>query len=588
MRVVDLFCGAGGFSSGMQQAGHHVVAAIDYDKDALAVHFANAGLSRYRRGLFNMLRVAAREANTKGVRRHDNLTRVLATAPEIAELNPEIIVGGPPCQPWSKSGKKRGDADPLAKLTEAFGIIVATARPHYFVMENVPEISGSRVYRRMKHIVRRSGYGLTEMKVDANEYGSAQKRERFLCVGALGEVDGWFSDYMAAAKSAAPLTVADVLPDFGVMLYRKGRRWAPKEPHRVPRPRRSEGKKQKESKGYQLREADKRVLAKADQSFKAYWRYPGGKSSSGIRRTDEPIPTIIKSSGGGVGNNYRRRKNDIINLRNLPVLSLDELSLLSGFPAGWNWQPSREPSFEKKIRNGKKASSPASMLANAVPPTLAKAVGQCLTAHSRKAIPNMARSEWRIPTAYVEWLTRTANLADEIIAQQLSDLSEAKNFVGGHNLPTTRAELIAFDKVPAIAYGKIPPERRTAMRGALANFAEWESNSNRYPTRQKMAQLMKTAPYLRKYPMPLRAELATLELDQEYLEASVEYQEETREKVITLFRNGDPTPYWSACVNPDFRYYDPPEDNYNPPPPSLRQRVAVRRKIQQSDGARSL
>jgi len=363
MRVVDLFCGAGGFSYGMNAAGHHVVAAIDYEGRPLAVHVANVPSIKYRFRLARFLRHAAvREASWKGGHRRADLTDVLAMAPDIAELNPDVIVGGPPCQPWSMSGKKRGDDDPRAKLTEAYGIIVAAAKPRYFVLENVPQIRESKVFRRMKHMMRRAGYGLTETVVNASDYGSAQSRDRFLCIGALDEPDGWFNDYLTEAKSPRPTTVADILPNFGVELYRKGAKWRATGSRRRAR---TDEEKEVSGGGYRLRDADKRLLEKSGDRFKAYWRYPGGRSSGGIRRTDEPSPTIIKSSGGGPGTAYRPLKGDAIDLRLLPVPSLDDLSRMAGFPAGWNW---RVRSKERAASKGGKSLSPIQMLANAVPP----------------------------------------------------------------------------------------------------------------------------------------------------------------------------------------------------------------------------
>ncbi|UZE48154.1 DNA cytosine methyltransferase [Rhodopseudomonas sp. P2A-2r] len=306
MRVVDLFCGAGGFSQGMQEAGHHVVGAIDYEGAALAVHAANVKAISSRIVLGKYDRVGIGRVSKRRLRQAD-ITDILSIAPDIAELNPDIIIGGPPCQPWSKSGKRGGDDDPRARLTEAFGIMVAATRPQYFVMENVPQISGSKVFRRMKDLVRRAGYGLTEMVVNAGDYGTAQKRARFLCVGALNEADGWFHDYMSEIKLTRPFSVAGILPDFGVELHRKRSKWVATGKQRVAK-RTIKDVASDVDGGYRLRAADIRLLERSGDSFKAYWRYPGGRSSGGIRRTDEASPSIIKSSGGGVGKNTGRLK----------------------------------------------------------------------------------------------------------------------------------------------------------------------------------------------------------------------------------------------------------------------------------------
>ena len=571
MRVVDLFCGAGGFSYGMEMARHDVVAAIDYEGRPLAVHAENARRIKSR-WTMQALRYAARNASWAGRRRAD-LTDVLAMAPDIAELNPDVIIGGPPCQPWSKSGRRLGDDDPRAKLTEAYGIIVAAAKPRYFVMENVQEIRDSKVFRRMKLIVRRAGYGLTEIIVNTSDFGTAQNRDRFLCVGALGEADGWFNDYMTEEKSTRPTTVADVLPEFGVELCRKGAKWLAIGGRRAaPANADSKGKG---GGGYRLRPADLRLLDKSGDSFKAYWRYPGGRSSGGIRRTDEPAPTIIKSSGGGFGQKYKPRKGDVIDLRLLPVPSLDELSQIAGFPPGWNWNV-REKHEEKASGTPRKSLSPIQMLANAVPPPLAAAIGRALAKHARKHIPAVARPDWQIPDAYIEWLTRTGGLAADGMAQQISALREAKRYVGGHCLPDASAEVAAFHKVAAIAHGKLSESHRSMMLNALFSFARWERYTGSLPSERDIKKAMKFSPYLRDHAMPLRADLAALEWDAEYQSLPSDEREEYRQRVITLFQKGDPTPYWTSCAQPEFNYDYLEDEEDSQPIFSIRRRAQER------------
>jgi site-specific DNA-cytosine methylase len=581
MRVVDLFCGAGGFSYGMQSAGHHVVAAFDYEGRPLAVHAANVPAIKFRWGLSHLRYAAVREASWKGGHRRADLTDVLAMAPDIAELNPDVIVGGPPCQPFSKSGKRRGDEDPRARLTEAYGIIVATARPRYFVMENVPEIRTSKVFRRMKHIVRRAGYGLTEMVVNASEYGSAQNRDRFLAIGALDEPDGWFNDYMAEARSVQPTTVADILPEFGVELHRKGTKWIAIGCRRTAPAKTINKGQTKSSGGYRLRPADMRLLEKSGDSFKAYWRYPGGRSSGGIRRMDEPSPTIIKSSGGGPGKKYRPRKGDVIDLRLLPVPSLDDLSRIAGFPTGWNWTVR---SKEKTKPKGSKSLSPIQMLANAVPPPLAASIGRGLSAHAMKRIPVVVRPEWQVPEPYVEWLGRTQNLADDMMAQELAALREAKSHVCGHDLPNTAAEVAAFDKVAAIAHGALGEEPRLMLRRALTRFSGWESYTRSLPSDRELKNVIKVRPYLRGCHPALRMELAALEFDLEFHELPDDRREEWRQRVIALFEAGDPWPYSSSSIEPDPHHY-PEDEETSPPPFSLRLRAEARKRSENASKA---
>jgi DNA-cytosine methyltransferase len=551
MRVIDIFCGAGGFSQGMQTAGHHVVAALDFKEEALAVHAANLSIKN-RISLGGARRSkAAPDASWSGGGRRADLADILGIAADIAELNPDIIVGGPPCQPWSQAGQKRRDEDDRADLTEAYGIIVTVVRPRYFVMENVKQVRDSKMYRRMRYILRHAGYGLTEMVINTSFYGSAQSRDRFLCVGALDEVDGWFHDLMTEAKSDRRTTVADILPEFGVKLQRTGSNWATIKRRRAA----SKRVDSKEGSGHRLRPADIRVLNKAGDSFKGYFRYPGGKSSAAIRRTDEPMPAILESSGGGPGLDYKPGRGDVVDLGLLPVATLDELSQITGFPAGWIWD------VKPKHRSDGKRLTPIKMLANAVPPPLAAAIGRSLRKHAQKHIPEVTRPDWKVPKGYVEWLTRTGNLTDDAQTQLVAALRDAKRHLAGHNLPSTRAEIAAFDKVAAFSHGSASAARQS-MLSALSSFAEWQAYMRWLPSDSEVRKLTKKRAYLRNCPAPLRANLAALECDEDFPWLSKERQKEYRQIVTKLFDAGDPAPFFNAYIRQDpFFQEDEPDSD---------------------------
>jgi site-specific DNA-cytosine methylase len=532
----------------MQMAGHQVIAALDFSERALAVHAANltAINTRSKLGGARLSRVGP-DAPWKGGIRRANLGDILAAAADVAGLNPDVIVGGPPCLPWSRAGSKPGDDDDRADLTVAFSVFVAAARPRYFVMENVQEIRRSGMLRQLRHILGRAGYGLTEMVINASHYGSAQNRDRFFCVGALNEIDGWFHDFMAEDKSARKTTVADILPDFGVELRRKGAKWRTNEATGN-----IDGRISQEGSGYRLRAADLRVLKKAGNSLRGYFRYPGGKSSACIRRTDEPMPTIIKSSGDGPGI-YAPHRGDPVDLALLPIASLDELSQITGFPAGWKWEvPVDRPTGPDL--------SPIKMLANSVPPPLAAAIGRGLSRHVSKNRPAVKRPEWQAPKAFVEWLSRTSKLGASDQAMLISDLCKAKHYVAGYKLPSTRAEVAAFSKISAVNRELLSESHRESCISALSRFATWQELSRLLPSDREIRKLMKTKPYLRKHPAPLRANLAALELDQEFRALSGELRKEYRKTVIGNFRRGHPAPFYTSFIA-EYPPVDSPEED---------------------------
>lgn len=183
MRTVDLFCGCGGLSLGFQNSGYEIVGAFDYWQAAIDCYTNNFNHNASK------LDISKKNTSLKAIR----------------SLNPEVIIGGPPCQDFSSAGwRQEGDR---ANLTISFAKIIKSLKPKYFVMENVSRVKSSNAYNEARQLFKMAGYGLTEQVLDASKCGVPQKRKRFFCVGALGETDGFLDTYLAANQSVLPLTM---------------------------------------------------------------------------------------------------------------------------------------------------------------------------------------------------------------------------------------------------------------------------------------------------------------------------------------------------------------------------------------------
>lgn len=123
MRTVDLFAGCGGLSLGFQNAGFDIISAFDYWIPAIEVYKENFQHPIYKQDL------STHEAYTP-----------------VANFNPEIIIGGPPCQDFSSAGK-RDESFGRADLTLKFANIVSCVKPQWFVMENVERIVKKRSFK---------------------------------------------------------------------------------------------------------------------------------------------------------------------------------------------------------------------------------------------------------------------------------------------------------------------------------------------------------------------------------------------------------------------------------------------------------
>lgn len=127
--AVDLFSGAGGLSLGFEQAGFDVVAAVEYDPIAAAVHKFN----------FPRTEVVCADVATLGGKTVADAARRGWAAHHRTEWDGtlDVVIGGPPCQGFSLIGRRAFD-DARNQLVFHFARIVGWLKPRYFVMENVP------------------------------------------------------------------------------------------------------------------------------------------------------------------------------------------------------------------------------------------------------------------------------------------------------------------------------------------------------------------------------------------------------------------------------------------------------------------
>jgi len=162
MRIVDLFCGAGGFSQGFRMAGHEVLGGADIDPDACATYARN----------FPGAAVVCGD-----LRKPENREKIA----ELAK-SADIIVGGPPCQSFSQvRNHDRLLEDPRNALYREFVRVLEVAQPLAFVMENVPGLSQMRVQDRIAKELSLSGtYEVQAQMVDACDFGVPQTRQRIV------------------------------------------------------------------------------------------------------------------------------------------------------------------------------------------------------------------------------------------------------------------------------------------------------------------------------------------------------------------------------------------------------------------------
>jgi len=195
--VIDLFAGAGGLSVGAVQAGCDVRASVELDAIACETLRRNRGFHG------EVIQGDVRFLSGADLRK----------AAGVAKNEPLIVVGGAPCQPFSKAAywvEPGGEAryrreraagretirpaapiearpDERRSLVEEFWRIIDEADADGFVFENVPSIRHPRnrpILDAFRHAAEASGYLVEELRANAAEYGVAQTRERVFLLGA--------------------------------------------------------------------------------------------------------------------------------------------------------------------------------------------------------------------------------------------------------------------------------------------------------------------------------------------------------------------------------------------------------------------
>ncbi|MHB1774331.1 MAG: DNA cytosine methyltransferase, partial [Acidimicrobiales bacterium] len=176
LTAIDLFCGAGGLSLGLEGAGFRVLVGADSDAASVETHVANIG------GLGYIGDLADPE---------DFLDHLRAWGVRSVDL----IAGGVPCQPFSRAGRskirslvdagQRSADDPRAQMWRSFVEVVGELRPSAVLLENVPDLAvwdEGGVLVGFCESLRDLGYKPRATIMNAYEHGVPQHRSRLFIV----------------------------------------------------------------------------------------------------------------------------------------------------------------------------------------------------------------------------------------------------------------------------------------------------------------------------------------------------------------------------------------------------------------------
>lgn len=219
LKFGDLFCGVGGFTQGLQQAGLECVLGVDFNNYAVEAYRRNFNHECWELDL-------SIEENQKQV------------AEKLKEEKVDLVVGGPPCQGFSIFGNRRFvntrghdlTKDKRNDLVFAFAKIVVESDANWFMMENVPGILSARDGKYVKAVLEyfnQKGYRTECRIINAADYGAPQIRRRFILIGTKTDLvipfpkpkfferpKGWQKAYRTVGEAISDLADESTLGKF--------------------------------------------------------------------------------------------------------------------------------------------------------------------------------------------------------------------------------------------------------------------------------------------------------------------------------------------------------------------------------------
>lgn len=190
---MSLFSGAGGLDVGLERAGWDVSVATDFAPYAMQTlrdtqqaqvpvrGRASTHLEGTRLIEADVQDLSAKDLRPKGAR---------------STWRPDLVVGGPPCQPWSSAGLQRGLGDPRGQLIHHYLRLIGELHPRFVIFENVRGLATARgetgtpgeVLRSIQEDLYDLGYSSRVATLNAADYGAAQRRVRVILIAAAEHV----------------------------------------------------------------------------------------------------------------------------------------------------------------------------------------------------------------------------------------------------------------------------------------------------------------------------------------------------------------------------------------------------------------
>lgn len=177
VKTISFFSGAGGLDIGAQLAGAPIISSLDFDKDSVATLQANRCFSNAQHVHGDIKDVSGKDYKKL-----------------IKENNPDklILIGGPPCQPFSKAGywvthKNRLGSDDPRNMIGQYLRIIQELKPDGFLLENVESLlhpKNKDAVDALEEMIDQLGYQFIRYRADSSNFGVPQKRRRVFFIAS--------------------------------------------------------------------------------------------------------------------------------------------------------------------------------------------------------------------------------------------------------------------------------------------------------------------------------------------------------------------------------------------------------------------
>lgn len=362
LTLVDLFAGCGGGSLGFKAAGFKPVGAVEIDVDAAGSYHENIGLNPVVR---DVRRVTGQQ---------------LLDGAGLAPGALTLLFGCPPCQSFTvlRQGQQASAVDRARnKLPLEYLRLVRELRPRHVAFENVPGLSGPKGRYRLRQLLTGLsdlGYAYVLEELDAKDFGVPQHRTRLVLVGSRvtqpalpapthGEPGSGLLPYRTVRDAISQLPPAlppSTRPGEGVDILHRARNHRPVALQRLRA----------------LAEGQARADLPEDLQLDCHKKHGGHYDIYGRMWWDRPAPTLTSGCTNITRGRFAHPEQD-------RAITVREALLLQTFPPAASLCGGIE--------------SMSQQVGNAVPPTLARALGLAVAKMERDARRRRSAAAVRSP-----------------------------------------------------------------------------------------------------------------------------------------------------------------------------------------------